>query len=262
MTPAAETQNDRRAALEAARIWLVFSALTRRGAVRYTAAAAAILAGELSRAADQYTAGGEAAAVGVVEPAAWSKYLDRVWMAMVPAGGALAGDWIGGAPSEAVLLASARAWLTRNGGERVAGISETSRDVIERQIRTGVESRESVSEISARLRSARLSIVPARAETIAGTEVHAAANFGSYVAAVDSRAVEEKLWLATPDGRVRDAHIGASGQRRELNDAFSVGGESMMYPGDPAGSLAYTINCRCTLGYVRVERPRARARVA
>ncbi len=30
------------------------------------------------------------------------------------------------------------------------------------------------------------------------------------------------------------------------NEAFTVGGEKLMYPGDSAGSASNIINCRCT----------------
>ncbi len=32
-----------------------------------------------------------------------------------------------------------------------------------------------------------------------------------------------------------------------VNEAFDVGGEALMYPGDPSGSAGNTINCRCTV---------------
>jgi hypothetical protein len=245
-----------RDALAAMRIWVTFAALTRRGSARWAAPAAVILAGEFDRAAARYPA--DDAADAAVKPAQWAGYLDRVWLDMVPAGGLLIGNWIG-EPRAEIFEPAARTWLRANGAERVAGIAETSRHSIDSQIRQGVAARESAAEIAARIRRAKLSIVPGRSQAIAGTEVHSATNYGSYVAAVDSRAVELKIWLATPDGRARDAHIGASGQKRELSAPFSVGGENMMYPGSPGASAANTVNCRCVMGYAVVERRRPRA---
>lgn len=56
-----------------------------------------------------------------------------------------------------------------------------------------------------------------------------------------------RKWLATLDGRTRDEHGAADGQEVGINDPFTVGGESLMYPGDPAGSAWNTINCRCSV---------------
>jgi hypothetical protein len=34
---------------------------------------------------------------------------------------------------------------------------------------------------------------------------------------------------------------------------FDIGGEALMYPGDPAGSAGQVINCRCAMGWVVKE---------
>ena len=56
-----------------------------------------------------------------------------------------------------------------------------------------------------------------------------------------------KQWVAVSDNRTRDAHKHADGQMVEMNEAFKVGGEKLMYPGDPNGSPENIINCRCTM---------------
>ena len=56
-----------------------------------------------------------------------------------------------------------------------------------------------------------------------------------------------KQWVAVGDNRTRDAHKHADGQMVEMNEAFKVGGEKLMYPGDPNGSPENIINCRCTM---------------
>jgi len=38
-------------------------------------------------------------------------------------------------------------------------------------------------------------------------------------------------------------HMAAHGQIRKVDEPFDVGGEKLMYPRDPAGSAANTINC-------------------
>jgi uncharacterized protein with gpF-like domain len=44
-----------------------------------------------------------------------------------------------------------------------------------------------------------------------------------------------------------DDHLAADGQVQDIDEPFDVGGEQLMYPGDPAGSPGNTINCRCTV---------------
>jgi phage putative head morphogenesis protein, SPP1 gp7 family len=53
-----------------------------------------------------------------------------------------------------------------------------------------------------------------------------------------------KVWLATPDSRVRDSHARLDGEERETEEEFSNG---CYYPGDPNGEPEEVWNCRCTL---------------
>lgn len=52
-----------------------------------------------------------------------------------------------------------------------------------------------------------------------------------------------KQWDASLDKRTRDSHARVDGEIRELDEEFSNG---LMFPGDPSGSAAEVINCRCT----------------
>lgn len=52
-----------------------------------------------------------------------------------------------------------------------------------------------------------------------------------------------KQWDAALDARTRDSHARVDGEIRELDEKFSNG---LMFPGDPSGSAAEVINCRCT----------------
>lgn len=74
------------------------------------------------------------------------------------------------------------------------------------------------------------------------------------LARIDAYKVGEKLgykmvkkWVAVGDSRTRDAHRHANGMVVDLDEAFNVDGEKLMYPGDPNGSPANIINCRCTM---------------
>jgi len=57
----------------------------------------------------------------------------------------------------------------------------------------------------------------------------------------------KKEWLATLDNRTRDEHRALDGQKVDVDEPFKIGGEEIMYPGDPdaAGHLVY--GCRCTM---------------
>lgn len=89
---------------------------------------------------------------------------------------------------------------------------------------------------------------PARAKTVAVTEVHRAWNMGAFAAALRSQqrlGPLTKSWDAKDDRRTRPAHDRADGQTVFINQPFIVNMEALMVPGDPAGSPANVINCRC-----------------
>lgn len=54
-------------------------------------------------------------------------------------------------------------------------------------------------------------------------------------------------WVTVHDNRVRPTHVAADGQVQDLGTPFLVGGAHLLYPGDPAGPLKETANCRCIL---------------
>lgn len=90
---------------------------------------------------------------------------------------------------------------------------------------------------------------PARARTVSVTEVHRAWNMGALAAGM--RAQQKlgvplrKRWSARDDSATRPAHARADGQTVPVNQPFIVNMEALMFPGDPSGSPANVINCRC-----------------
>lgn len=54
-------------------------------------------------------------------------------------------------------------------------------------------------------------------------------------------------WNAVDDEATREAHADADGQVVTVGDTFTVDGEDLAFPGDPAGSDENTLNCRCWL---------------
>lgn len=87
------------------------------------------------------------------------------------------------------------------------------------------------------------------AQRIARTVAHTAANKGQQEAAAESGVDLVKEWGATEDARTRPDHAQADGQLREIDEPFDVGGEKLMFPGDPSGSAGQVINCRCVALY-------------
>lgn len=87
------------------------------------------------------------------------------------------------------------------------------------------------------------------AARIARTEMHTAANIGSDEAARATGLTIVKEWATTEDGRARQSHVDADGQRRPMDEPFDVDGEALDFPGDPKGSAGNIINCRCVALY-------------
>lgn len=90
---------------------------------------------------------------------------------------------------------------------------------------------------------------PARARTVAVTEVHRAWNFGALAASMRAQTQLQiqlmKRWSARDDSAVRPGHKRADGQTVPVNQPFIVNMEALMAPGDPSGSPSNVINCRC-----------------
>lgn len=90
---------------------------------------------------------------------------------------------------------------------------------------------------------------PARAKTIAVTEVNRAWNFGVLAHGLtvqqDLRLQVLKRWDSKDDTRVRAAHEAADGQTVPVSQPFIVDFEPLMAPLDPSGSPSNVINCRC-----------------
>lgn len=164
-----------------------------------------------------------------------------------------------------------QAFLDRFGGLKIVQIIATTRDQIIRAVDRGVREGLSVDEIAAGMRQAVPALSRTRAHIIARTEVHTAAMFASQEVAKTAAAPLNKRWVSVFDHRTRDFGE-ADGVVDEFNhrimnevtvgpdELFSVPGKSgiaelMTGPGDPNGSAANTINCRCALVYRRVGRP-------
>lgn len=137
----------------------------------------------------------------------------------------------------------------------VTRVSDSTRAKIRRVIEAGYEDGKPIKEIADDISTKFDEFGDVRSFTIAQTEMGAAANMGNLFGYEQSGVVEKKEWLATPDERVREAHLAAmEAGPIPLNDNFIVDGEELSCPGDPAGSPGNIINCRCSISPV-IEMP-------
>ncbi len=142
----------------------------------------------------------------------------------------------------------------RQAARKITDIAHGLRKLIRSIIDEGLQNDISPDDVAAQIEEAIIEdLGPARAARIARTEAHAAAEFGKFAAAQASGLPYEKEWLSTEDERVRADHAAAHGQRVPLEDAFFVGGEALLYPGDPQGSAKQVINCRCVAHYHKLK---------
>jgi hypothetical protein len=129
--------------------------------------------------------------------------------------------------------------------------SRNRADTIERFLRSRISAELASGETPMQVRQNIIRILSTKnyALRIAQTEAHTALERGAWEAANSLGVGMTKEWVSREDARVRSAHAEAHGQVREVNQDFIVGGELMMYPGDPEASAQNTVNCRCTVNY-------------
>lgn len=137
---------------------------------------------------------------------------------------------------------------------RMAATPDSVFDLIAAEVSRGANAGEGAQEIRGRVASV-LSTTDTprwtnRALVVARTETIGALNAGKQDAfaqlANDLQQPFEQIWVSTLDGRTRDTHRRADGQRVPTGTPFQVGGASLRFPGDPLGPGRETIQCRCT----------------
>ena len=131
-------------------------------------------------------------------------------------------------------------WVERESLRKATLIADTDRDDVLAAINTGLAEGLGTEEIARNIRKVT-QMTPFRAATVARTETHAAATYGSIESVRQAEqelgVVMVKEWLATKDSRTRPEHRAADGQKVALDEKFTVGG------GDdgPAGGF----ECEC-----------------
>jgi SPP1 gp7 family putative phage head morphogenesis protein len=115
---------------------------------------------------------------------------------------------------------------------------------VKEELQEGIDAGESTKELADRVRGQFNDMSKERAMRIAATETQAAYGTARQVAMRDA-GVQFKKWLTSGNANVRPAHQAANQQVVRIDEAFEVGGEQLMHPGDPAGSAENVINCHC-----------------
>ena len=141
-----------------------------------------------------------------------------------------------------------RSYLVGEALVRAVGLGLTTIKAIRGVILGGKEAGKSVDEIAKDIRKQGSIDSKYRAMMIARTESHSAYNTARQAAAEASPIKMRKEWVSANDGRTRDdkfSHRDADGEIRPLGEMFTRTGESLKFPGDPAGSAGNVIHCRC-----------------
>lgn len=126
---------------------------------------------------------------------------------------------------------------------RITGITNTIRRNVSSQISEGFRSGESLQQIEQRIKNV-YTFTGNRAKIIARTETAGVINEAAHSVFMEN-GVAGKRWITAGDDKVRETHIDASNDGViPLDQTFSNG---LAFPGDPSGSAAEVINCRCAL---------------
>jgi len=141
-------------------------------------------------------------------------------------------------------------FIDLNTAKWVTEIDDTTRKRISKIIDRSYNDGLSTEATGTALRNSLIGMGIYRANLISRTETHRVASFANETVA-ESMKIQGtvKQWIAIQDARTRITHSFASGQTVPLAGRFIVGGERLKYPGDPMGSAAETINCRCAVIY-------------
>ena len=132
--------------------------------------------------------------------------------------------------------------LYRRLGEDVGLLKRRITAEVSRGIATGMSYDQMARQLASRTKIGYNNAV--RITRTEGHRIQQQSTMDACYAARDRGADVVKQWDAALDAATRESHQMLDGQIRELDDKFSNG---LMYPGDPSGSAAEVINCRCIL---------------
>lgn len=145
--------------------------------------------------------------------------------------------------------ADVRAFIA-NRKNLLSGVGDTVHGQIKTALDEGVQAGEGIDKLSDRLRGVFNNLQKYEAKRIAMTETGAAYGYARNKGML-AAGITHKSWLSNHGPHVRPAHAaaeiqyGTAAAAIPITEPFAVGGEALMYPGDPAGSAGNVINCHC-----------------
>lgn len=129
-------------------------------------------------------------------------------------------------------------------GERIDGITDTTRAAIESTLKEGIFAGESIDKLAERIMVTMGDAVRSRSKQIANNLVHEAAQAANYSAMAQSGVVEKHQWV-TSFVRSRKTHVGMHGQVRAIGEPFaSSSGATALHP-HSFGKASEDAGCKC-----------------
>lgn len=153
-------------------------------------------------------------------------------------------------------------FLMKQGFVLVADITKTTKDKLLAIVTKGVEDGLGVDEIVKLILSdEQLAYAAFRARRIVRTEVMRASNMAAMKGAEAHGFEVDKMWISARDNKTRRIpedefdHWEMDGVVVPLNEPFTSTGKKgepvvAMQPGDLQAPAGFTINCRCTVGFI------------
>ncbi len=156
---------------------------------------------------------------------------------------------------ETIFQMNLKTWLRNWQMKRVVSVENTYKDTLNNLILKMIDDGKSMPEIVKEMQKIvnKPNFYKWEAMRIARTETTTAANYAATQASEVSGYVMDKMWISALDFRTRTIpfdHRAMNGKRVKEKADFVVSGEKLAFPGDPKGSAANIINCRCTVAIV------------
>jgi HK97 family phage portal protein len=129
----------------------------------------------------------------------------------------------------------------------IKAINHTTWDQLKGSLQDGLNEGETYTQLVDRVKTIYKDASQSRAESVALTETNIAVNSGRFEGMKEA-GVAKKGWQTSNLAGVRATHLQAEKDYADgipIDQDFIVGGERLKFPGDPNGSAANTINCRC-----------------
>lgn len=139
--------------------------------------------------------------------------------------------------------ATQQSWLNNRADVFLRFVNETTFNSLKEAFAQSLEAGEDRNQLIKRIKDTYSGFSKTRATTIARTEVHNSTQYGT-IEGYKQAGLSTKIWVTVGDANVRASHASLDGQEVPIDAAFSNG---LMYPGDPSGDAAETVNCRCTI---------------